>query len=48
MLSPLFGGIPGRVFLKALTDGEPAAWVMLAGVLLFAGLCVAVKYTFRR
>ncbi len=37
MLTPLLAKIPGTVFLRALLDGEPAAFVMLLGVIVVFG-----------
>jgi len=44
----LFGNVPGTLFVRALIDGEPVAWVILAGTLVFTAITLVVKFAFRR
>jgi hypothetical protein len=44
MFTPLLAKIPGSLFFRALVDGEPMAFVMLAGVLLLMAGAFTWKY----
>ena len=45
MFTPMLAKIPGSVFFQALKDGEPMAFVMLAGVIALFAVMYTVKYT---
>jgi len=44
MLALILAEIPGSVFFKALSEGQPMAFVMLGGVITLIGFAFVLKY----